>query len=107
MDSRLVLEMTAPGATGCTPPERRKPPPEHGLSTSRGTRIRRLGSWKRAITPESILIHQDKQPARAKSFAHATHLVVSEHGNGRVRRIGPRISPDCTSILSPLHERYR
>jgi len=55
MDYRVGLEMTAPDPTGCTQPVKRKPSLEHGLSTTRGTRTRRLGSWNQATTLESIL----------------------------------------------------
>ena len=59
MDSREVPEKTPLGATGCTQPVWRKLPPEHGLSTTRGTRTRWPSIWLRATTPESILSHLD------------------------------------------------
>jgi hypothetical protein len=39
MDSGVVAEITHSGATGCTQPVYRKRGLEHGLSTTRGTRL--------------------------------------------------------------------
>ena len=51
MDSRVVLEKTPLGATGCTQPVWRKLSPEHGLSTTRGTQTRWSSVWDSSHHP--------------------------------------------------------
>ncbi len=60
MDSGVVVEETDLGATGCTQPVCRKPRPEHGLSTARGTLVGPSDSRIRSTTPESIMSHLNK-----------------------------------------------
>ncbi len=51
----MVVEKTNLGATGCTQPVCRKPRPEHGLNTTRGTLVGPSNSRIRSTTPESLM----------------------------------------------------
>ena len=73
MDSGVVAFKTRLGATGCTQPVCRKPRPEHGLGTTRGTLVGRRHSRNRSTTPESIMSLVFKSPVGCVAKTHLDH----------------------------------